>query len=150
MFTLVIGYIIGISNPTKPILSSSITEKPLVDYINAVRAKNNVAPLRNDAGLDNTAKLKAEDMSTRNYWAHETPEGTPFYVLLLKERPGLKFYGENLVECYDTTQHAVDSWVASPGHFANMINPRYNIMGAYTAWDNDKGCFITVNHFGQE
>lgn len=150
MITAFISYILGTINPTKPVLSSSAVEKPLVDYINEIRAKNDVAPLRDDTGLDNTAKLKAEDMSAKNYWAHDTPDGVPFYVLLLKERPGLKFYGENLVECYQTTQQAIDSWVGSPGHFANMINPRYNIMGAYTAWDNDKKCFITVNHFGQE
>lgn len=146
-----IGYNIATSNfRNTPTYVSAATEQPLIDYINKVRADHGVAPLKEDTVLDQTAKLKAEDMAARNYRDHTTPDGKPFYSLLQQYRPNLKFYGENLAECQTNTPETVAQWVASPGHLNNMIEPRFNVFGSYVVWDSDQSCMITVNHFGQE
>lgn len=145
-----IGFIAGTSYIEAKAKTSSTSETSIIELVNQVRLKNNVAPLIEDTGLDSTAKIKGEDMAARNYWAHTDPNGVPFHILLVKDRPGLKGYGENLAECFTTNQSTIDGWVGSPGHFENMINPRFNIIGSYTVWDADKKCTITVNHFGAE
>lgn len=147
---VVISFLAGSSYIEAKAKTSSISESSIIELVNEVRAKNNAPLLKEDAGLDSTAKIKGEDMAARNYWAHTDPDGVPFQILLVKDRPGLKGYGENLAECFTTNQSTIDGWVGSPGHFENMINPRFNIIGSYTLWDADRKCTITVNHFGAE
>lgn len=145
-----LGFGIGSNRPTTEPKTSSATEKSMLEYINDVRAQNHVAPLKEDKVLDQTSKLKGDDMATRNYWEHTTPDGKPFYFLIQQYRPGLQLYGENLAECYTSTPDTIAAWVASPGHFANIINPRYNVFGSYSVYDADRSCLINVNQFGQE
>lgn len=158
---IVLAFIAGavFNNPEKPDNSnyskksnssniSATSDLSLIEYVNQVRAANNVPPLTEDAGLNATAKIKGDDIAARNYWSHTDPDGVPFQVVMLRDRPGLQTYGENLAECFTTNKAAADAWVASPGHFKNMIDPRYAIIGSYSVWDQDKNCTIMVNHFG--
>ena len=144
------GFGIGTSKPDAPSKASSVVERSMIEHINKERQKRSLTALREDPGLNETAKLKAEDMAARNYWQHTPPDGTPFQVLMIEKRPGLKFYGENLAECFKTNKETLDAWVASPGHLDNIVKPDYTIFGSYTVYDQDKGCMITVNHFGKE
>lgn len=150
MIVLGTGYYMGSIAKTEPPKVTSAAESSIIDYVNKVRADNGVAPVREDTGLDATAKIKADDMQVRNYWDHTNPDGTPFQMLLLQNRPGLKLYGENLAECFTGNEATVKGWIGSEGHLKNMINPRYNVLGSATVWDQDKSCLITVNHFGEE
>ncbi|MBI5117614.1 hypothetical protein HZA56_14145 [Candidatus Poribacteria bacterium] len=145
-----VGFGIGTSRTAPQPQISSASEKSLLEYVNEVRAANNVAPLKEDAVLDQTAKTKGDDMAARNYWEHTTPDGKPFYFIMQQARPGLQGYGENLAECFTSNPDTIEGWKKSPGHMANMINSRFNIFGSYTVWDQDRSCLITVNHFGEE
>lgn len=143
----------GIGNTersTRPPETSSAAERPLIDYVNEVRSERKLTALREDPGLDQSAKAKAEDMAARNYWEHTTPDGDPFYFAIQKIRPGLISYGENLAECYNSNAARIDAWKKSEGHLANMIRPDFTLYGTATVWDSDKNCMITVNHFGKE
>lgn len=144
------GFGIGTSKPDAPAKTSAAVERPLIEYINEVRAANNVPALKEDAGLDSTAKLKAEDMAAQNYMSHTTPGGEPFYVLIQKNRPGLNHVGENLAECFKTTPETMAAWIASPGHMQNIVNSRFTMFGSYTVFDQDRNCLLSVNHFGKE
>lgn len=151
LFSIFSGYMIGrFEATTPPPATSSATERPLIDYVNEVRSERKLTALREDPGLDQTAKLKAEDMAARNYWEHTTPDGDPFYLAIQKIRPGLQSYGENLAECYKSNIETVQAWEKSEGHLANMIRPDYTLFGSATVYDNDRNCTITVNHFGKE
>lgn len=140
-------YATQVKIPAQPLISA-ITEQPLIEYVNKVRADNGVAPLTEDAGLDQSAKIKGDDMAERNYWEHTTPDGEQFYLNIQRVRPGLKWYGENLAECYQSNSDTIAAWIASPGHLANIVKPEFTLFGTYSVFDNDKNCLITVNHFG--
>lgn len=150
IFASFAGFGVGSHKHAPPSAVSSAAESSLLDRINQVRSEHKLAPLREDPVLDQTAKVKAEDMAARNYWDHTNPDGTPFYFLLQQKRPGLRYYGENLAECFTSNAATVDAWVKSPGHLENIVRPTYTIFGSYSVWDQDKNCLITVNHFGEE
>lgn len=145
-----IGYNIATSHYRKTPEVSVASEESMLDYINQVRIERGLTLLREDPVLDQTAKLKAEDMAARNYREHTSPDGKPFYFIMQQQRPGLKYYGENLAECYASNPATIEAWVKSPGHLENIIKPTYTIFGSYSVWDSDQACMITVNHFGAE
>lgn len=128
--------------------ASATQEKSQVDYLNAIRAAHGVPAVAYDDGLNATAKAKVEDLITRQYFGHDTPDGQAFYALPFKTRPGLKFYGENIGQCYTSQEAMFKAYEASPGHLKNIIDPNYKLLGAYTQWDEKRQCFVNANEFG--
>lgn len=125
------------------------TEPPLYESINLVRIAHGVPALEVDPSLEETARNKAEDMARLNYFTHERPNGEPFYVAIYRTRPNSRLTGENLSKCFTSNKALVDAWVASPGHFENIIRPDFTKTGTAIVWDDDLGCLIAVNHFGR-
>ena len=75
---------------------ASVLPGVLTMLTNEKRAENNVAPLVQNDLLIKAAQLKAEDMATRGYFAHVSPDGkTPWYW---HDAVGYKYTyaGENL------------------------------------------------------
>lgn len=127
--------------------TSSISQKPQLEYVNAIRAAHGLAPLAEDPQLDRTAQLKATDEATRHYYSHSTPDGKPFDQLIYSNYPALRRTGENLARC-DTLDEAFTAFEKSPEHLANIINPNFTLFGSYLAFDTADKCPVIVNHFG--
>ena len=75
---------------------SAIYASVLVTLTNQNRVNSNVPELKVSPILEKAAQMKADDMATRSYFAHNTPEGrTPWYWF---EKAGYKYVyaGENL------------------------------------------------------
>ena len=106
--------------PAKPLPKSVATPDPLLDLINNQRAKKLVETVE----MDIAAQKKCVDMETRNYWAHSI-NNEPFS----KFNPPSALMGENLAKGYTTDRQIIDNWVASPAHYANIIEPRYAVIG---------------------
>ena len=149
LIVLFTGFFYGrLSSTPKPTDFSVASEQSQLDYINKIRADHKIPALRYDAGLDKTAILKVQDMIKRHYWAHTTPDGERFYILAEKIRPGLKYYGENLGECFKSNDDLFAAYTASEEHLTSIIDPHYSLFGAATLWDDQKHCFINSNEFG--
>jgi uncharacterized protein YkwD len=93
----------------------------VVTLTNAQRTQNGCGALRTDAKLTAAAQEHSEDMSARNYFDHDTPDGrTPW------ERIEAQGYAqpsaENIAMGYPTAQAVVEGWMNSPGHKANILN----------------------------
>lgn len=103
-------------------------ELEVFNLINAKRTANGLSPLNIDNELQNVARVKAKDMVDNNYFAHNSPTyGTPFNMM---KNFGItyKTAGENIAG-NSSNQGAVEAWMNSEGHRANILNSSYNYTG---------------------
>jgi uncharacterized protein YkwD len=100
---------------------------------NQVRASYGLPAFRRDTRLDAAALLHSQDMATRNFFAHVTPEG-----LTPSDRAAAQGYltgaGENIANGYPTATAVVLAWMASAGHCRNILGSARDLgIGAFTA-----------------
>lgn len=103
-------------------------EKELLELINKQRKAYGLSALSFDTALQKTAKAKAEDLVANNYFAHNSPTyGTPF-EMMKSFGVTYKTAGENIAG-NSTLEGAVNAWMNSEGHRANILNNAYNLTG---------------------
>ena len=103
-------------------------EQEVFDLINAERLAAGLAALKIDEELQNVARVKAKDMVDNNYFSHNSPTyGTPFNMI---KNFGItyKAAGENIAG-NSSNQGAVNAWMSSSGHKANILSNNYNYTG---------------------
>jgi len=101
----------------------------LADLTNEERESQNLATLTVSPILNKAAEMKAEDMATKGYFAHTSPEGkTPWYWL---QQVGYKYQyaGENLAINFSDSKDVTNAWMASPTHRANIVKGNYTEIG---------------------
>jgi uncharacterized protein YkwD len=113
--------------------------RELVELVNAARARPRLCgtqqygaagPLDWNPALAQAALAHSMDMATRRYFSHKEPNGsTPADRAA---RAGYRWIrvGENIASGQRTVQEAMASWLESPGHCANIMNPGFTEMGA--------------------
>lgn len=128
---------------TKPV----IVDKPLLTLINDLRVEKGVHPLIHSPELDKSAQEKADDMATRHYFDHVSPDGVKGWTLISKYLHPTTRRSENLTICPDSNLRAFQNWSNSPAHYQGMIDPTVTLYGEGKAWDDEEGCTVFVNHF---
>ena len=74
------------------------------------------------------ARIKAQDMVDNNYFSHNSPiYGSPF-DMLKSFKVSYKTAGENIAGNSSNTS-AVNAWMNSSGHRANILNANFNYTG---------------------
>jgi uncharacterized protein YkwD len=108
--------------------------------VNARREVVGAAPLVLDPRLNDAAQKHAEDMLTRSYYNHRSPEGLQprDRVVQAGYRPFL--VAENIARGHTTVEEAMDAWMQSRGHRGNLLNPAFTEMGV--------GCAVGTNAAG--
>lgn len=103
-------------------------EKEVFELINKQRTNNGLKALNVDGELQRVARIKAQDMVDNNYFSHNSPTyGSPFQMLNSFKIP-YKVAAENIAG-NSTNTGAVNSWMNSSGHKANILNSNYNYTG---------------------
>ena len=116
-------------------------EKRAFEQTNLIRVKNGLPPFTWDGDVCRMARVHSESMSRFGYFSHVTPEG-----LHLRERAraaGILRYevlGENIAYSQgfaDPGALAVERWMQSEKHRANILSPEYRAMaiGSFIAAD---------------
>lgn len=115
----------GTNNQNSTVTSD---EQEVFNLINSERKKNGLAELKIDNELQRVAKIKAEDMVKNNYFSHQSPTyGSPF-DMLNSFKVSYKTAGENIAG-NSSNSGAVNAWMNSAGHRANILNNSYNYTG---------------------
>jgi uncharacterized protein YkwD len=109
--------------------ATDITPVDLLTQTNQQRTANGLPALRLDARLNQSASLKAQNMFAEDYWAHVSPSGIQPWYWFQQAGYGYSYAGENLAKDFDTTSGAIDGWMNSPGHRANILNTHYTDVG---------------------
>lgn len=108
--------------------ATEMSHGSLLAGTNNARGANGLGPLSLNSQLNNAAQAKAQHMADQDYWAHVAPDGTqPWYFF---NQAGYAYIraGENLAYGFTTSQGAVDGWMGSPSHRANILGD-YNDVG---------------------
>ena len=99
--------------------------------LNRQRARYGLRPLRSDPRLALAAWRHSRDMAQHNYFAHGDFVGRLAGVGYLRGRRSWTV-GENIAwgaGASSTPGAIVDMWMHSPGHRANILNPRFHQIG---------------------
>ena len=118
------------SNSENKNTNSELTEdeKEVFELINEKRKANGLTALKINDDLQNVARIKAQDMVDNNYFSHTSPTyGSPFNMI---KKFGItyKTAGENIAG-NSTNKGAVEAWMNSEGHKANILSSNYNYTG---------------------
>jgi len=108
--------------------AGSVAEQYLFSAANAERAQRGLQPLQWDETLHRAAQRHVSQMAARESISHQYPG-----ELDLEGRghaAGAKFtvISENVAEAWSAPE-IHDAWMHSPGHRANLLDPRVNSIG---------------------
>lgn len=125
--------------------------REMLARVNAARNKAGLKPLRLDSTLAKSAQRHAEDMLARGYFAHRSPSGTT-----VRERARTAGYdwravGENIAFGQTSVDEVVTTWLDSPGHRKNILNPNFSELGVGLALgrgQDGKYQVLWVQNFG--
>lgn len=109
--------------------SVDISTAELLLLTNQKRQELGLAALTLNEELSLAAQLKAKDMFTKNYWAHNAPDGITPWFFIKKAGYEYAYAGENLARGFTHSKDVVDAWMASPSHRENMISKNYQDIG---------------------
>lgn len=130
-------------------------ERALCQATNDLRFRHNLRPLVFDTQLSEIARGHSEEMGLQGYFSHQSPNQL-CKTIADRLRFGHRFClssAENLHKSngYDRSRLikvAVQSWMDSPHHYRNLINPRFNRVGIGIV--NSKGTYIFTQLFSFE
>jgi uncharacterized protein YkwD len=121
-------------------VSKQAAGQRMLDLVNQARATSRncgnrmfhaARPVRWSDSLAEASRLHAEDMARYNYFSHSGRDGSDPGQRV--ERAGYRFRstGENIAAGgHMRPEDAMAGWIKSPGHCANLMDPRYTDMGA--------------------
>lgn len=106
------------------------------------------SPLRYSGTLAEAPQAHAMDMARRGYFDHDTPEGVKPAERLAETGYRWTLTGENIARGDMGVEEAMAGWLRSPGHCANIMEPRFSEMGFGIAADGDReGALYWVQTF---
>ncbi len=107
------------------------TELDLVARVNEFRAARALPRLAVSDSLTAAAKWMSADMAVRDYFAHTSQDGrSPTQRMADAGYPAFRTWtGEDLAAGYTSTADVLAGWIASPAHYAVLVNPEYHAIG---------------------
>ncbi len=146
-------------------------ESAILRYTNAERTAAGVPVLAEDSCMNGVARAHSEDMASGGYFSHVNLQGQdPSSRASAHGCPTMKpvaggstrvGIGENIGKMptgnvvgigyvrdtpEDVARAQVDSWMSSPGHRGNILDPSYSRLGVGTARDSS-GYYISTQDF---
>lgn len=108
-------------------------------------------PLTASAALDQAARAHSSEMASLRYFSHQGRDGSQVGDRAKRAGYAWQQIGENIASGMRTPEEAVDGWIASPGHCANLMNARFTEMGSGYAQstDPDSGIVFWTQVFGR-
>ena len=113
----------------------------LFNLVNNARAAEGLAPLSWSNTLAADAAVRAQEIVSS--FSHTRPDGSDWWTV----DPD-RMYGENLASGQSTAQEVFNSWMASPGHRANILGD-YTTCGFALHYGGDAGStYYWAQEFG--
>ncbi|MEU6150551.1 CAP domain-containing protein [Actinosynnema sp. NPDC047251] len=128
--------------PTTTTVPAPVSEpQRVVDLVNEARSAAGCGPVKVDDRAVKSAQGHSDDMSARDYFSHDTPEGVDFAQRMRAAgypSPG----GENIAKGQRTPESVMKAWMNSDGHRRNILNCGFTAIGVGLAVD---GWYWTQN-----
>lgn len=132
--------------------SRNIATSSLISLTNKERTKLSLPELKNNTRLEHAAQMKAEDMASKQYFSHDTPNKKKPWYWFNKAGYNFVYAGENLAMQFTEANEVEEAWMASPLHRANIVNKKYTDIGIgiATGLYNGSSTIYVVQLFGKE
>jgi uncharacterized protein YkwD len=115
------------SAPAAPAAGSMAAQ--VEQLINAARSRAGCRPLQWDAAAAAAAQQHSDDMASRHYFSHTSPEGRTVVDRLRAHGADFRALAENVAMGQQTPQEVVNGWMNSPGHRRNIMDCTYTRSG---------------------
>lgn len=123
---LLILFLLGLSGSAQT--APSAQERQLVDELNRSRSEAGLPPLKLDLMLVEAAREHSARMADQRKLTHVLPEESRVAQRIASTGLNFNRSGENVG--YNTDFNGLHpAWMKSPGHRANILDPRYNSVG---------------------
>ncbi len=112
-----------------PNIKINKSEWRVLRLTNIERAKEGLKPLSMPSALQDACEIREKEVAES--FSHTRPDGTKFNTAISESFP-LRGAGENLHKCtpgHETPDRAVEGWMNSPGHRANILTSSYGYLG---------------------
>lgn len=106
-------------------------ETMVAALVNAEREQKGLAPLRVTAPMRDTAHLRVVELT--ELYSHTRPDGTQCFTAF----PKSDALGENAARGQQSPAKAMESWMASEAHRANILNPSFTQIGVGCIQEGD-------------
>ena len=119
----------------------------VADLTNVERTRAGLVPLTVNSRLNTAAQLQADQVASVQILDHHITSGPYPAPTDRLAAAGYQWqaYGENLASGYRTAAEATDSWMNSPGHRTNILNPDFTEIGtAYAADSTGRPYYVQV------
>lgn len=142
---LVVGALVGLGGKSEaaPNLTRETLRNSVVHLTNVARASKGCRPLKQNSRLELAAQRHANDMARKNYFSHNSKDGTPWWKVIMRagyKDPG----GQNIARGFSSTRPLVKAWLNSPLHRKNIMNCKFRTIGIGFNGDGD----YWVQNFG--
>ncbi len=125
------------------------TEARLLALLNRARADAHLAALAPDPELRAVALGHSEEMASARFFSHVSPTTGDIEDRVRQAGVGVLMAGENLAQAA-SPEAAHQGLMDSPGHRANILNPKYTHVGiAVAPRANDKEPLLATMVFGR-
>ena len=122
-----ISFNIGIN--FQPAFASDINAQTLISLTNQARTKAGLPKLNQNAKLSQAATLKSQDIISKDYFAHNSPEGLNSWYWFREVNYSYRVAGENLAIDFNDSESLFTAWMNSPTHKANIMDPKFAEIG---------------------
>lgn len=131
------------------IFFADVAKSALVNLVNQSRKTAGIGELSENIKLDQAAELKAEDMVAKEYFSHNSPDGTTPWHWFSEIGYDYKYAGENLAIGFFDSKDVFQAWLNSPSHRENLLNPKYQEIGtAVLQGFGSNDAVVVVQFFG--
>jgi uncharacterized protein YkwD len=138
--------------PLSPAASAeAVTEDRLaarmIARVNFYRSRHELPPLRWNQALARGAEAHARDMAKHGNFSHLGSDGAPLGARASRAGYRWRRIGENIAGGQATPETAVDDWMQSPGHRANILEPAYRNAGVGHVLRNPDPSPLGYHHY---
>jgi uncharacterized protein YkwD len=123
-------------------------ESEIMGLVNQERARAGQQPLKFSPRLAVVARGHSYDMAMRHYLAHRSPEGAAPAdriggVGIAYRTVGENIYMDDYAEPGGVPRRAIQGWLNSPGHHANLVSDKFTETGIGIARSAAGGTYVT-------
>lgn len=132
---------------SSPIAQTLSVVDQIVSLSNEFRRQNGLPPLTLNPLLNLAAQTQSQNMAFEDYFDHTSPTGVTPGQRATTAGYRWSRVAENIGAGYATAASVVQGWIDSPGHRANLLDPRVKEIGVgYFFLANDTGG-VKWNHY---
>jgi uncharacterized protein YkwD len=123
------------NGPSATPANASAEQTQALNLINNFRAENGLPPVRLNEKLNAAAQDYSAQMQQDGHFDHTGLDGSQFQDRIKAQGYNMGSGTENIAKGQQSVEEAVQSWIDSAGHRANLLNPSITEIGLGHAGD---------------